>query len=138
VVSVQAAATKCSLSLLFSFFFGALTRTSESGILEALGKRHSGEEIYSSIGSTLISVNPYKQISGLYGQNVMKKYVGKKAYQNTPHAYAVAERAYRNMQLSASNECIVITGESGSGKTEASKVSEKNTIELICFSLLSD
>ncbi|CAK9015068.1 Myosin IE heavy chain, partial [Durusdinium trenchii] len=84
-------------------------------------KRHGADEIYTYIGEVLIAVNPYKSISGLYGSSVMKKYVGKKAYQNNPHAYAIAENAYRSMQLSTSNECIVITGESGSGKTETSK-----------------
>jgi len=98
-----------------------LDDVSESSILEALAKHHASDEIYTYIGETLISVNPYKNISSLYGQSIMKRYVSKKAFQNPPHPYAVAERAFRDMQLHSANQTIVITGESGSGKTEASK-----------------
>jgi len=98
-----------------------LDGSSDDDILRALSKRFGSDEIYQYIGSTLISVNPYKTISGLYSQSTLRKYVGKKIYQNPPHAYAIAERAYRNMQLATSNEAIIITGESGAGKTEASK-----------------
>jgi len=93
----------------------------ENRIVECLSKRHGSDDIYTYIGEVLISVNPYKVISSLYGPSVIKKYIGKKDYENSPHVYGVAERAYRSMQLSTSNECVVITGESGSGKTEASK-----------------
>ena len=68
------------------------------------------------------SVNPYKKIKGLYGPEMMSKYVASIVYENPPHAYSTAERAYSQMQDARSNECIVITGESGSGKTEASKI----------------
>ena len=75
----------------------------------------------SFIGPTLISTNPYKDIPGLYGPAKIRKYVGKKPFENPPHVYAVAESAYRSMTVSLTNQCVVITGESGSGKTEASK-----------------
>lgn len=98
-----------------------LDEITEDKILETLRKHHSSREIYTYIGPVLISVNPYVDIGGLYGAAKIKKYVGKKDYQNAPHVYAVAERAYRSMVTNLSNECVVITGESGSGKTEASK-----------------
>ena len=52
---------------------------------------------------------------------MIRKYVGKKPYENAPHVYSTAESAYRSMTTSLTNQCVVITGESGSGKTEASK-----------------
>jgi myosin-1 len=60
-------------------------------------------------------------VSGLYSPGTLQKYVGKKLFENPPHVYAVAEAAYRNMILNHSDEGIVITGESGAGKTENSK-----------------
>ena len=98
-----------------------LDELSEKSVLEAIRTRHAANEIYSYIGETLISVNPFKSMGALYGPAAMKAYVGKKSYMLPPHAYAVAERAYRNMMLQSENECVVITGESGAGKTEASK-----------------
>lgn len=98
-----------------------LDNISEDGIVDCLGNHHSHREIYTYIGPVLISVNPYQTINGLYGDKKIKKFVLKKEYDNNPHVYAIAERAYRTMVNDLSNECVVITGESGSGKTEASK-----------------
>ncbi len=98
-----------------------LDSSDEKAIVSTLGKHFSQNEIYTFIGSTLISVNPYKMISGLYGPAKIKQHVGKKDYENPPHVYSTAERAYRSMVLNLTNECVVITGESGSGKTENSK-----------------
>jgi myosin-1 len=98
-----------------------LDDVSERGIVNLLEKRSKADEIYTYIGPVLVSVNPYRMINGLYGSSKLKKFPGKKDYENEPHVYAVAERAYRNMLLDLSNECIVNTGESGSGKTEAAK-----------------
>jgi len=94
---------------------------SANGILDALAKHYRGDEIYTYIGHVLISVNPFKEIRDLYGPNSIKKFPGKKEYQNPPHIYAVAERAYRAMIFDIENQCVIITGESGAGKTEASK-----------------
>jgi myosin-1 len=78
-----------------------------------------GDEIYTYIGQVLISVNPFKDISGLYSSP--SKFKHKNEHQNPPHVFAIAERAYRGMIQDLSKECVVITGESGAGKTEASK-----------------
>mmetsp|Transcript_3556 Transcript_3556/g.4065 ORF Transcript_3556/g.4065 Transcript_3556/m.4065 type:complete len:840 (-) Transcript_3556:107-2626(-) len=93
----------------------------EEKILQCLETHHKHNEIYTYIGPVLISINPYKNISGLYGPSKIKKFVTKKPYENNPHVYAIAESAYRNMVENLQNECVVITGESGSGKTEAAK-----------------
>uniref|UniRef100_A0A7S3PR52 Myosin motor domain-containing protein n=1 Tax=Aplanochytrium stocchinoi TaxID=215587 RepID=A0A7S3PR52_9STRA len=93
----------------------------ENKILDCLENHHKHSEIYTYIGPVLISVNPYQNIKGLYGDSMIKKFVTKKNYENKPHVYAIAETAYRNMVENLQNECVVITGESGSGKTEAAK-----------------
>jgi len=94
---------------------------SNNAIVEVLRQHHSSQEMYTWIGPVLISVNPYTEISGLYTTSTLNKYVGKKIFENPPHVYAVAESAYRNMVLNHSDEAVVITGESGAGKTENSK-----------------
>lgn len=94
---------------------------SNDAIFKCLEKHYKGDEIYSYIGQVLISVNPFKNIGGLYSSGTLGKYKGKNAHQNQPHVYAIAERAYRKMVQDLSKECVIISGESGAGKTEASK-----------------
>uniref|UniRef100_H2YMX0 Myosin motor domain-containing protein n=1 Tax=Ciona savignyi TaxID=51511 RepID=H2YMX0_CIOSA len=82
-------------------------------------------ELYSNkkttyIGSVLVSVNPYQQL-GFYTPYHMEKYQGVNFYEMPPHVYAIADNTYRSMRNESSNQCILISGESGSGKTEASK-----------------
>jgi myosin-1 len=94
---------------------------SNNAIVDVLRQHHSSQEMYTWIGPVLISVNPYTVISNLYTPATLNRYVGKKIFENPPHVYAVAENAYRNMVLYHSDEAVVITGESGAGKTENSK-----------------
>eukprot|EP00512_Aurantiochytrium_limacinum_P001708 CAMPEP_0171486832 /NCGR_PEP_ID=MMETSP0958-20121227/1303_1 /TAXON_ID=87120 /ORGANISM="Aurantiochytrium limacinum, Strain ATCCMYA-1381" /LENGTH=843 /DNA_ID=CAMNT_0012019743 /DNA_START=260 /DNA_END=2791 /DNA_ORIENTATION=- len=98
-----------------------LDGSTEDEIVEALAARHRADEIYTYIGEVLLVVNPYHMINGLYGQSKIRSYVSKKLYERSPHVYGIAEMAYRSMMLNTSNECVIITGESGAGKTEASK-----------------
>uniref|UniRef100_A0A8C1NSD4 Myosin IG n=1 Tax=Cyprinus carpio TaxID=7962 RepID=A0A8C1NSD4_CYPCA len=76
--------------------------------------------IYTFIGEVVVSVNPYKQMD-IYGKEVIEDYRGRELYENPPHLYAVADAAYKAMKRRAKDTCIVISGESGAGKTEASK-----------------
>eukprot|EP00924_Labyrinthula_sp_SR-Ha-C_P013906 augustus_masked-scaffold_5-processed-gene-17.17-mRNA-1 protein AED:0.03 eAED:0.03 QI:0/-1/0/1/-1/1/1/0/859 len=94
---------------------------SEQTIIENLRSHHSHKEIYTYIGPVLLSVNPYTDISNLYSKAKIKKYTLKNPIENAPHVFALSEVAYRSMVSNLTNEAIVITGESGSGKTEASK-----------------
>jgi len=93
---------------------------SEGAFLENLKLRHSKDKIYSYIGEVLISVNPYRDL-GIYGQDVIDSYHGTAIHQREPHIYALAEAAYAGMRRKEVDCCIVISGESGAGKTEASK-----------------
>lgn len=72
------------------------------------------------IGNVLISVNPFRDL-GIYGQETLSSYRGKNRLEMSPHVFAIAESAYYNMQAYKENQCVIITGESGAGKTEAAK-----------------
>lgn len=69
----------------------------------------------------MIAVNPYKAL-GCYGEKEMQSYRGKSIGVLPPHLYAMADRAYRAMKVDGTCQSIVISGESGSGKTESSKI----------------
>lgn len=72
------------------------------------------------IGNVLISVNPFRDL-GLYTPDVLESYRGKNRLEMRPHVYAIAEGMFYNMQAYHDNQCVIISGESGAGKTEAAK-----------------
>ncbi|XP_058708652.1 unconventional myosin-XV-like [Poecile atricapillus] len=72
------------------------------------------------IGQILISVNPFKDLS-IYSEDVAAEYQQGTLSKNAPHIFAIAEMAYTLSQSSEQQQCIVISGHSGSGKTEAAK-----------------
>ncbi|XP_072568888.1 unconventional myosin-XVB [Paramormyrops kingsleyae] len=97
-----------------------LEEVCESSVLLNLKKRFHRDLIYTYIGNMLLSVNPFKPL-GIYSEEVGVQYQGKLLQQNSPHVYAVAEEAFCHSQSSTQEQCIVISGQSGSGKTEATK-----------------
>uniref|UniRef100_A0A673Y2W1 Myosin IG n=1 Tax=Salmo trutta TaxID=8032 RepID=A0A673Y2W1_SALTR len=88
--------------------------------MENLKLRFENAHIYTFIGEGVVSVNPYKQMD-IYGKEDINAYRGRELYENPPHLYAVADAAYKAMKRRAKDTCIVVSGESGAGKTEASK-----------------
>ncbi|XP_049475139.1 unconventional myosin-Ih [Panthera uncia] len=94
--------------------------TSESAFLDNLRKRFSENLIYTYIGTLLVSVNPYQEL-GIYTMSQMELYQGVNFFELPPHVYAIADNAYRMMCSELTNHFILISGESGAGKTEASK-----------------
>uniref|UniRef100_A0A8C8JDH1 Myosin IG n=1 Tax=Oncorhynchus tshawytscha TaxID=74940 RepID=A0A8C8JDH1_ONCTS len=88
--------------------------------MENLKLRFEKARIYTFIGEGVVSVNPYKQMD-IYGKEDINAYRGRELYENPPHLYAVADAAYKAMKRRAKDTCIVVSGESGAGKTEASK-----------------
>ncbi|ELK31456.1 Myosin-Ih [Myotis davidii] len=72
------------------------------------------------IGTLLVSVNPYQEL-GIYTLSQMELYQGVNFFELPPHVYAIADNAYRMMCSELTNHLILISGESGAGKTEASK-----------------
>ncbi|PFH52252.1 hypothetical protein AMATHDRAFT_2258 [Amanita thiersii Skay4041] len=97
-----------------------LTTISNESINENLQKRWTNGEIYTYIGNVLISVNPFRDL-GIYTDEVLQKYRGKNRLEVPPHVFSIAESAYYNMNAYHENQCVIISGESGAGKTEAAK-----------------
>ncbi|CAM5087367.1 unnamed protein product [Natator depressus] len=97
-----------------------LSKITEDSIVENLKKRYMDDFIFTYIGSVLISVNPFKQMP-YFGEKEIEMYQGAAQYENPPHIYALADNMYRNMIIDRENQCVIISGESGAGKTVAAK-----------------
>uniref|UniRef100_A0A8D3DZM9 Myosin IH n=1 Tax=Scophthalmus maximus TaxID=52904 RepID=A0A8D3DZM9_SCOMX len=100
--------------------FVLLDETTEAAFLSNLNKRFSKDLIYTYIGTLLVSVNPYKELD-VYNNKQMDLYMGVNFFELPPHIYALADNAYHTMLAEFNNHFILISGESGAGKTEASK-----------------
>ncbi|KAI5474581.1 hypothetical protein MNV49_003039 [Pseudohyphozyma bogoriensis] len=97
-----------------------LSTISNESVNDNLKKRFENAEIYTYIGHVLISVNPFRLLP-IYTDEVLHSYRGKNRLEMAPHVYAIAESAYYNMISYKDNQCVIISGESGAGKTEAAK-----------------
>lgn len=94
---------------------------SEENFISNLHDRFNHDQIYTYIGNVVVSVNPYKPVS-LYTHDIIDEYRNRNMYELPPHIYAITDGAYRSMRDRNLDQCIIISGESGAGKTEASKV----------------
>ncbi|XP_054418171.1 unconventional myosin-IXa isoform X7 [Pteronotus mesoamericanus] len=96
----------------------SLPDLNEKTLLENLRNRFKHEKIYTYVGSILIVINPFKFLP-IYNPKYVKMYDNHQLGKLEPHIYAVADVAYHTMLQRKKNQCIVISGESGSGKTQS-------------------
>uniref|UniRef100_A0A673U687 Unconventional myosin-IXa n=1 Tax=Suricata suricatta TaxID=37032 RepID=A0A673U687_SURSU len=96
----------------------SLPDLNEKILLENLRNRFKHEKIYTYVGSILIVINPFKFLP-IYNPKYVKMYDNHQLGKLEPHIYAVADVAYHAMLQRKKNQCIVISGESGSGKTQS-------------------
>ncbi|KAK6912879.1 Myosin head, motor domain [Dillenia turbinata] len=99
-----------------------LTYLNEPGVLDNLDRRYALNEIYTYTGSILIAVNPFTKLPHLYNVHMMEQYKGAQFGELSPHVFAVADAAYRAMMNEARSQSILVSGESGAGKTETTKL----------------
>nr|XP_060618893.1 unconventional myosin-Ia-like isoform X1 [Anolis sagrei ordinatus]XP_060618894.1 unconventional myosin-Ia-like isoform X1 [Anolis sagrei ordinatus] len=93
----------------------------EDTVMRNLEKRFHRKDIYTYIGNVVISVNPYEPLS-IYTEEKVEEYKNCNFFAVKPHIYAIADDAYRSLRDQDKDQCVLITGESGAGKTEASKL----------------
>ncbi|RHN80100.1 putative myosin ATPase [Medicago truncatula] len=94
----------------------------EPGVLYNLKSRYKINEIYTYTGNILIAINPFQSLPHLYDANAMKRYKGERIGNLSPHVFAIAEAAYRAMITEEKSNSILVSGESGAGKTETTKM----------------
>ncbi|KAF8514982.1 nonmuscle myosin heavy chain b [Gautieria morchelliformis] len=97
-----------------------LTFLNEASVVHNLRLRYGSGAIYTYSGLFLVAINPYTNLP-LYSDAIVQQYRGKRRDDNPPHIFAIAERAWANMGEERENQSILITGESGAGKTENTK-----------------
>lgn len=97
-----------------------LSKITDDAINDNLSKRFMNSTIYTYIGHVLISVNPFQDL-GIYTPEHLNKYKGRNRLEVPPHVFAIAEAMYYNLKSYGDNQCVIISGESGAGKTEAAK-----------------
>ena len=91
--------------------------------LSVLSKRFAKKNIYTNCGPLLIAVNPYEDMDELYSQEQLVHYMELlPAAPRMPHVFETASRVYTKMMASGMNQAVVISGESGAGKTETAKL----------------
>uniref|UniRef100_A0AAQ6IG54 Uncharacterized protein n=1 Tax=Anabas testudineus TaxID=64144 RepID=A0AAQ6IG54_ANATE len=93
----------------------------EAGLLRNLLVRHKEGIIYTYTGSILVAVNPY-QLLPIYTTEHVHMYTDRRLGELPPHVFAIADSCFFNMRRNRKNQCCVISGESGAGKTESTKL----------------
>uniref|UniRef100_A0A673ZTB8 Myosin VB n=1 Tax=Salmo trutta TaxID=8032 RepID=A0A673ZTB8_SALTR len=99
----------------------ALSYLHEPAVLHNLKVRFTeSNHIYTYCGIVLVAINPYEQLQ-IYGEEVINAYSGQNMGDMDPHIFAVAEEAYKQMARDERNQSIIVSGESGAGKTVSAK-----------------
>ncbi|XP_024966855.1 myosin-11-like [Cynara cardunculus var. scolymus] len=94
----------------------------EPGVLQNLSTRFQLNEIYTYTGNILIAINPFQRLPHLYETHMMEQYKGAPFGELSPHVFAIADVAFRAMVNEGKSNSILVSGESGAGKTETTKM----------------
>nr|CAH0110978.1 unnamed protein product [Daphnia galeata] len=97
-----------------------LTYLNDASVLWNLKARYTNQLIYTYSGLFCVAINPYKRFP-IYTQRVIKMYIGKRRNEVPPHIFCISDGAYMDMLTNHENQSMLITGESGAGKTENTK-----------------
>ncbi|CEP20169.1 hypothetical protein [Parasitella parasitica] len=93
----------------------------EPAVVHNLTQRYKRNDIYTYSGMFLVAVNPYRNLP-IYSTDIIRQYRKKRRGELSPHIYAIADHAFHDMLHDKENQSILITGESGAGKTENTKI----------------
>src|SRR6195952_2611884 len=97
-----------------------LTHLNEASVVHNLHMRYQTDLIYTYSGLFLVAINPYCSLP-IYTNEYINMYKGQSREETKPHIYAMADEAFRNLVDEGQNQSILVTGESGAGKTENTK-----------------
>ena len=89
--------------------FILMDEVSEEAFMSNLKQRYQGGMIYTYIGETVVSVNPYQTVD-IYNDAVVEDYKGRELYERPPHIFALADAAFQNMKWHGRDTCVVISG----------------------------
>lgn len=114
----------------------SMTELNNATVLNVLSHRYASNYIYTYSGLFLVAINPYRDLA-IYGEKAICWYRNRGKLDSPPHIYAIADSAYKSMMETKKDQSILITGESGAGKTENTKrviqylvsISGRNQIE---------
>eukprot|EP00808_Paulinella_micropora_P017361 g52931.t1 len=115
-----------------NFDLASLKEWTEDSFLSNVKQRFERDAIYTNVGTVLISVNPFKSVSGLYSEERLAQYLSQDTAGLAPHIYSIGRHAYQQVldfhrhgqsegSVSKPSQSLIISGESGAGKTEATK-----------------
>lgn len=112
---------KSKLQVMYVDDLASLDNITEDIVVEQLYRRFVQGQIYTYIGDILIALNPFQDL-GIYSEQESNNYRNQSRSDNPPHIFAVADAAYHALLHHKQNQCIVISGESGAGKTEGANL----------------
>ncbi|EKF39180.1 myosin heavy chain MYA2-related, putative [Trypanosoma cruzi marinkellei] len=112
----------------------ALTVLHDAPLLRCLYLRYFRNVIYTNIGAIVVAINPFNYTIPWYQDSQMVHYLqeGPVIEKNLPHSWAQAHNTYYDMILDRANQCIIVSGESGAGKTETTKIVMKYLAQVSC------
>ena len=97
-----------------------LSELTDQTVLRNVERRYMEDDIYTFTGSILLAINPYTRLP-IYDEGYMQRFPGQSISKNEPHVFASAEEAYQRIRKDRRSQSVVVSGESGAGKTETNK-----------------